>query len=77
MLVALKGLGLHQFAIMARSHRGISDDAAQTAASGGRPIRWYFAEPETEAFAKKLFEGAGGGRARIETQVLPWPGSGP
>jgi hypothetical protein len=55
----------------------LGQSAAQIAASGGRPIRWYFAEPETEAFAKKLFEGAGGGRARIETQVLPWPGSGP
>jgi len=51
--------------------------AAQLAAAGGRPIRWYFAEPETEAFAKELFENAGGGRDRIETQVLPWPGSAP
>jgi hypothetical protein len=55
----------------------LEQSAAQLAAAGGRPIRWYFAEPETEAFAKKLFESAGGGRARIETQVLPWPGSGP
>lgn len=55
----------------------LNQSAAQIAASGGRPIRWYFAEPETEAFGKKLFESAGGGRARIETQVLPWPGSGP
>ncbi len=55
----------------------LHQSAAQIAASGGRPIRWYFAEPETEAFAKKLFESAGGGRARIETQVLLWPGSGP
>lgn len=52
----------------------LKQSAAQLAASGGRPIRWYFAEPETEAFAKELFI-AGGGRARIETQVLPWPRS--
>ena len=55
----------------------LEQSAAQIAAAGGRPIRWYFAEPETEVFAKKLFENAGGGRDRIETQVLPWPGSSP
>jgi hypothetical protein len=55
----------------------LAQSAAQLAASGGRPIRWYFAEPETEAFAKELFKSAGGGRDRIETQVLPWPGSAP
>ena len=52
----------------------LKQSAAQIAAAGGRPIRWYFAEPETEAFAKELFN-AGGGRARIETQILPWPRS--
>jgi hypothetical protein len=55
----------------------LEQSAAQLAAAGGRPIRWYFAEPETKTFAEKLFRSAGGGRDRIETQVLPWPGSGP
>ncbi len=55
----------------------LEQSAAQLAAAGGRPIRWYFAEPETKVFAEKLFRNAGRGRARIETQVLPWPGSGP
>jgi hypothetical protein len=57
--------------------RWLVQSAAQLAAAGGRPIRWYFAEPETEAFAKELFKSAGGGRDRIETQVLTWPGSAP
>jgi hypothetical protein len=55
----------------------LNQSAAQIAAAGGRPIRWYFAEPETRAFVEELFKSAGGGRDRIETQVLPWPGSGP
>jgi hypothetical protein len=54
----------------------LHQSAAQLAAASGRPIRWYFAEPETKAFAEKLFRSAGGGRDRIETQILPWPGSG-
>jgi len=59
------------------STRWLEQSAAQVAAAGGRPIRWYFAEPETRAFAEELFKSAGGGRDRIETQVLPWPGSAP
>jgi hypothetical protein len=55
----------------------LHQSAAQLAAAGGRPIRWYFAEPETKAFAEKLFRSAGGGRDRIETKVLTWPGSAP
>lgn len=55
----------------------LEQSAAQIAAADGRPIRWYFAEPETEAFAKEVFRDEGGGRSRIETQVLPWPGSSP
>jgi hypothetical protein len=55
----------------------LDQSAAQIAAAGGRAIRWYFAEPDTEAFAKKLFESAGGGRDRIETKVLVWPRNGP
>ena len=55
----------------------LEQSAAQLAAAGGRPIRCTFAEPETKTFAEKLFRSAGGGRDRIETQILPWPGSGP
>lgn len=55
----------------------LDQSAAQLAAAGGRPIRWHFAEPETKTFANKLFRSAGGGRARIETQILPWPESAP
>ena len=59
------------------SKRWLEQSAAQLAAAGGRPIRWYFAEPETKTFAEKLFRSAGVGRDRIETQVLPLPGSRP
>jgi len=45
----------------------------QLDASGGRPIRWYFAEAETAVFARKLFNEAGAGRERIEIVYLPWP----
>ena len=55
----------------------LEQSADQLAAAGGRPIRWYFAEPETKAFAKELFDSADNGRERIEMRVLPWPGSGP
>jgi hypothetical protein len=52
----------------------LDQSEAQLAAAGGRPIRWYFAEPVTAAFAQRLFERADAGRDRIEIQVLPWPG---
>lgn len=55
----------------------LDQSSAQVAASGGRPIRWYFAEPETAAFAEGLFATGKGGRERIEIVVLPWSGSGP
>ncbi len=55
----------------------LDQSGAQVEASGGRPIRWYFAEPATAAFAERLFETGGGGRDRIEIKVLPWPGSRP
>ncbi len=54
----------------------LDQSSAQVAASGGRPIRWYFAEPATAAFAEGLFATGKGGRERIEIVVLPWPGSG-
>jgi hypothetical protein len=52
----------------------LRQSARQIAAAGGRPIRWYFAEAETAAFAQKLFEEARGGSNNIEIIVLPWPG---
>ena len=59
------------------STRWLKQSAAQLAASGGRPIRWYFAEPETRAFARLLFENADAGRDRIELRTLPWLRSRP
>jgi hypothetical protein len=53
----------------------IDQSGDQIAASGGRPVRWYFAEPASADFARKLFESSRGGRERIEIVVLPWPGS--
>jgi hypothetical protein len=52
----------------------LKESARQIAAANGRPIRWYFAEPEAAEFAKQLFKGARGGRENIEIVVLPWPG---
>jgi hypothetical protein len=48
----------------------------QVAARGWRRLRWYFAEPDTAAFAKKIFDRADGGRETIEIEVLPWPEKG-
>jgi hypothetical protein len=53
----------------------LDQSGRQVAAANGRPIRWYFAEAETAAYAKKLFADAGGGRENIEIVVQPWPGS--
>jgi hypothetical protein len=50
----------------------LAQSARQIAAAGGRPIRWYFAEPEAAAFARKIFEGAKGGRENIKIIDLPW-----
>jgi len=52
----------------------LNQSAAQIAAAGGRPIRWYFAESDTAAFALRLFETADAGRDKIEIRILPWPG---
>jgi hypothetical protein len=52
----------------------LKESARQIAAANGRPIRWYFAEPEAAEFAKQLFKRARGGRENIEIVVLPWPG---
>jgi hypothetical protein len=50
----------------------LDESARQIAAANGRPIRWYFAEPEAAEFAKQLFKN--NGREKIEIVVLPWPG---
>jgi len=55
----------------------LDQSAAQIATAGGRPIRWYFAEPDTAAFARRLFESTGGGRDQIDIRVEPWPRSRP
>jgi hypothetical protein len=50
----------------------LEQSGRQIAAAGGRPIRWYFAEPEAAAFAREIF--TGGGRENIEIIDLPWRG---
>jgi len=47
-------------------------DAAD--AAGNRSVRWYFAEPSTAEFAKKLFTDSSKGRERIKiNKDYPWP----
>jgi hypothetical protein len=53
----------------------LDQSAAQIAAAGGRPIRWYFAEPEAEAFAKELFKSAREGVA-LKSKPKYCPGRG-
>jgi hypothetical protein len=50
----------------------VGESGRQVDASHGRPIRWYFAEPEAAAFAASLFRAARQGREKIEIVVLPW-----
>jgi hypothetical protein len=50
----------------------VGESGRQLDASHGRPIRWYFAEPEAAAFAASLFRAARQGREKIEIVVLPW-----
>lgn len=54
----------------------LKQSGRQVEARGWRQLRWYFAEPETAAFARKLFETADEGREMIEIKVLPWPEKG-
>jgi hypothetical protein len=54
----------------------VDQSGAQIAASGGRRVRWYFAEAASADFARELFEKARGGREVIEIVVLPWPEGG-
>jgi hypothetical protein len=45
----------------------------QIVASGGRPVRWYFAELRAALDARELFDSDQyDGRARIEIVFLPW-----
>jgi hypothetical protein len=50
----------------------VGESGRQLDASHGRPIRWYFAEPEAAAFAASLFRATRQGREKIEIVVLPW-----
>jgi hypothetical protein len=54
----------------------LDQSGRQVAARGWRRLRWYFAEPETAAFALDLFRTADQGRETIEIKVLPWPEKG-
>ncbi len=54
----------------------LDQSGRQVAARGWRRLRWYFAEPETAAVARRLFEDADEGRETIEIEVLPWAESG-
>jgi hypothetical protein len=51
----------------------LDQSGRQVAARGWHRLRWYFAEPATAAFAKKIFDGADEGRETIEIKDLPWP----
>jgi hypothetical protein len=53
----------------------LDQSGRQIAAAGGRPIRWYFAEPEAAAHAKEIFKTADAGRENIQIEIRPWPGS--
>ncbi len=49
------------------------DQSGRQVAARGWRHRWYFAEPETAAFAADLFKTADEGREMIEIEVVPWP----
>jgi hypothetical protein len=51
----------------------LTQSKRQIDASGGRRVRWYFAEAETAIFARKLFNEVDEGRGRIEIVYHPWP----
>jgi len=49
------------------------ESGRQIAASGGRPVRWYFAELGAALEARRLFDSDNNeGRQRIEIVFLPW-----
>lgn len=80
MMVEMKGPGYAGLLSFQKGKESLTDEwleqsGRQIAAAGGRPIRWYFAEPEAAAHATKIFEAARGGRENIKIVVRPWPGS--
>ncbi len=50
----------------------VDESGRQIAASGGRPVRWYFAEKDAADFARELSRDYDDGRERIEIEFLPW-----
>ena len=50
----------------------LSESGRQLQASEGRPITWLFSNQTDAYFAKRLFAAAGGGRQRIDIEVLTW-----
>lgn len=76
-MVEAKGPGYAGLLSFKKGKDNVTDEwldqsGRQIAAAGGRPIRWYFAEPEAAAYARELFKGAKGGRENIEIIDLPW-----
>ena len=53
------------------------ESGRQVDASGGRPVRWYFAELPVALFARKMFDDdKDGGRQSIQVVFLPWSKGG-
>lgn len=78
MMVEAKGPGYAGLLTFDEGRESVADEflnqsARQLDASGGRLIRWYFAEPAAAEFARELFRASGGGRDRIDIEDLPWP----
>ncbi len=78
-MIEAKGTGYarmlaSRFDILKRSiaKSWLNQSGRQLAASGGRRLIWYFAEPEAAAFARKIFADAKDGRENILIEVLPW-----
>jgi hypothetical protein len=76
-MVEAKGPGYANLLTFDQGKKSVTDDFTeqaerQIAAAGDRPITWYFAEPETAAFARGLFSNARFG-GRINVEFLPWP----
>jgi hypothetical protein len=76
-MVEAKGPGYANLLTFDQGKKSVTDDFTeqaerQIAAAGDRPITWYFAQPETAAFARGLFSNARFG-GRINVEFLPWP----
>ena len=50
----------------------LDQSARQLAASGGRPLTWFFADKAAADFARRLFDDSGSDRERIRTINIPW-----